>query len=161
MYLDLLRPCTSPYCYIPFFSRTFGPFNPTLDSTYTFLKTFFSEIAQRFPDQYLHLGGDEVNEDCWYVSRDFPPGILLGVALLCCEMTSGSYTLYRKKSVFHAQGGVLFFYRFDSEIYLCTYPCQALVGEGRGSPANHRNIIVRSVPRVVILIVREQDLKDI
>ena len=152
MYLDLLRPCTSPYCYIPFFSRTFGPFNPTLDSTYTFLKTFFSEIAQRFPDQYLHLGGDEVNEDCWYVSRDFPPPILLRVALplsrLCCEITSGSYTLYRKKSVFQAHAGVLFFYRFDSEIYLCTYPCQAVIWW----------VVIWWV---VILIVREQDMKNI
>lgn len=115
LYLDLLRPCTSPLLLYSIFSRKFGPFNPTLDSTYTFLKTFFSEIAQRFPDQYLHLGGDEVNEGCWYVSRDFPPRILLGVALplsrLCCEITSGSYTLYREKSVFQAQAGQPFWLR--------------------------------------------------
>lgn len=47
--------------------RSYGPINPTLDSTYTFLKKFFSEVAERFPDQYLHLGGDEVKDTCWYV----------------------------------------------------------------------------------------------
>ena len=46
--------------------RTFGPINPTLDSTYTFLKKFFSEVAEKFPDHYLHLGGDEVRDTCWY-----------------------------------------------------------------------------------------------
>ncbi|KAH9393890.1 hypothetical protein TYRP_021422 [Tyrophagus putrescentiae] len=42
-----------------------GPINPTHDSVYPFLQKLFAEIAQRFPDQYLHLGGDEVNFDCW------------------------------------------------------------------------------------------------
>ena len=52
-----------------FHCRTYGPINPTLDSTFTFLKKFFSEVAEKFPDQYLHLGGDEVHASCWYVKR--------------------------------------------------------------------------------------------
>ena len=56
--------------YVPFryVCRSYGPINPTLDSTFTFLKTFFSEVAERFPDHYLHLGGDEVGDKCWYVN---------------------------------------------------------------------------------------------
>ena len=44
---------------------TFGPINPTLDTTWTFLTAFFTEVAAIFPDPYLHVGGDEVDFDCW------------------------------------------------------------------------------------------------
>ncbi len=43
--------------------RFAGVFNPTLDptkeTTYTFLKNLFTEIAPLFPDEYFHIGGDE------------------------------------------------------------------------------------------------------
>jgi len=39
--------------------------NPTNPALYEFVQNLFSEIVQVFPDQYLHLGGDEVPFDCW------------------------------------------------------------------------------------------------
>ncbi len=50
-----------------YISSTYGPIDPTLESTWTFLEAFFTEVAQVFPDDYIHLGGDEVERETWYV----------------------------------------------------------------------------------------------
>ncbi len=40
-------------------------FNPTLEKTYEFFDAFFKEMAQLFPDEYMHIGGDENNGKQW------------------------------------------------------------------------------------------------
>jgi hexosaminidase len=49
--------------------RKWGVFDPamdpTLESTYKFLDAFIGEMARLFPDQYFHIGGDEVNGKQW------------------------------------------------------------------------------------------------
>ena len=49
--------------------RRWGIFDPTLDptreETYTFLDGLIGEITALFPDEYLHVGGDEVNGKEW------------------------------------------------------------------------------------------------
>ncbi len=40
-------------------------FNPTDDKTYKFLDEFLGEMAGLFPDEYLHIGGDESNGKQW------------------------------------------------------------------------------------------------
>src|SRR5262247_4066670 len=46
-----------------------GIFDPTLDPTreeiYQFLEAFFGEMAALFPDQYIHIGGDENEGKQW------------------------------------------------------------------------------------------------
>eukprot|EP00731_Ephydatia_muelleri_P037806 Em0567g4a len=57
---DFLTPCysgSSP-------NGEYGPVNPIEDATWTFLSSFFTEVAGVFPDTYLHLGGDEVDFSC-------------------------------------------------------------------------------------------------
>jgi len=39
--------------------------HPTKESTYTFLDGFFKEMADVFPDTYLHIGGDEAVATFW------------------------------------------------------------------------------------------------
>jgi hexosaminidase len=39
--------------------------DPTRESTYKFLETFIAEMAKLFPDEYFHIGGDEVNGKQW------------------------------------------------------------------------------------------------
>lgn len=49
--------------------RTWGIFDPAMDPTkeevYTFLDGFIGEMAGLFPDEYFHIGGDEVNGNQW------------------------------------------------------------------------------------------------
>jgi hexosaminidase len=49
--------------------RTWGIFDPvidpTTDYTYAFLDGFIGEMAALFPDDYFHIGGDEVNGRQW------------------------------------------------------------------------------------------------
>jgi len=49
--------------------RKWGIFNPTLDptreETYTLLDGLIGEITALFPDEYFHVGGDEVNGVQW------------------------------------------------------------------------------------------------
>ncbi len=49
--------------------RKWGVFNPTFDptnpNTYKFLDKFFKEMSALFPDEYMHIGGDENNGVQW------------------------------------------------------------------------------------------------
>jgi len=40
-------------------------FDPTREEVYTFLDGLLGEVAALFPDEYLHVGGDEVNGKQW------------------------------------------------------------------------------------------------
>src|SRR6266478_1343597 len=49
--------------------RKWGVFDPVMDptdeKTYKFLNEFIGEMARLFPDQFFHIGGDEVNGKEW------------------------------------------------------------------------------------------------
>ncbi|KAF7260445.1 hypothetical protein EG68_02226 [Paragonimus skrjabini miyazakii] len=47
-----------------------GPVNPTTDYTYDFMQKLLDELKTVFPDNMIHLGGDEVNFACWASNPD-------------------------------------------------------------------------------------------
>lgn len=57
----------------PSVTVTDGPCKDTLDptknETYEFLGEFLTEVTTVFPDEYLFLGGDEVQPNCWSGSK--------------------------------------------------------------------------------------------
>lgn len=52
--------------------RSWGVFDPTMDPSrkrlYAFLDSFIGEMAKLFPDEYFHIGGDEVSGKHWKAS---------------------------------------------------------------------------------------------
>jgi hexosaminidase len=42
-----------------------GPMNPINNETYSLLADLIKEVQELFPDKYFHVGGDEVQLDCW------------------------------------------------------------------------------------------------
>ena len=52
--------CLQPPC---------GQLDPSNDFTYTVLDGLFDDIVAAFPDEYIHLGADEVNVNCWNMSE--------------------------------------------------------------------------------------------
>jgi len=46
-----------------------GPINPIKEGTYEFLEELFQEVDEVFPDDYVHLGGDEVDFTCWDTNK--------------------------------------------------------------------------------------------
>ena len=52
--------CVEPPC---------GQLDPSNNFTYTVLEGLFNDIVAAFPDEYIHLGADEVNVNCWNMSE--------------------------------------------------------------------------------------------
>lgn len=44
---------------------TKGPMDPSNESLFDFLTALFEELSEVFPDNFVHLGGDEVDTTCW------------------------------------------------------------------------------------------------
>jgi hexosaminidase len=45
-------------------------FDPTKEETYQFFDKFFAEMAALFPDEYMHIGGDENNGKHWAANEE-------------------------------------------------------------------------------------------
>jgi hexosaminidase len=54
--------------------RRYGVMNPVMDptkeTTYEFLEAFWREMTALFPDEYVHIGGDENNGNMWNANAD-------------------------------------------------------------------------------------------
>ncbi|XP_045527657.1 beta-hexosaminidase subunit beta-like isoform X1 [Pieris brassicae] len=45
--------------------NSLGPMDPSSDSVYNIVQELYRELKTIFPDDHFHLGGDEVDTDCW------------------------------------------------------------------------------------------------
>jgi hexosaminidase len=54
-----------PYQIVREYGDAFGAIDPTKESTYRFLEGFLAEMVKLFPDDYFHIGGDEVDPKLW------------------------------------------------------------------------------------------------
>jgi hexosaminidase len=54
-----------PYNIVREFGDPSGVIDPTKESTYKFLDGFIGEMVKLFPDEYFHIGGDEVSAKAW------------------------------------------------------------------------------------------------
>jgi len=59
-----------PFNIVREFGDPEGVFDPTKESTYRFLEAFVAEMVMKlFPDEYFHIGGDEVSPKIWNNER--------------------------------------------------------------------------------------------
>lgn len=49
----------------PIWANYNGQLDPTLDKTYEVVKGVLDDVSEYFPDEFIHLGGDEVGFSCW------------------------------------------------------------------------------------------------
>ena len=47
------------------YSLTRETLDPTLNTTWDYVRLMYTDALKLFPDPYLFLGGDEVNPGCW------------------------------------------------------------------------------------------------
>jgi len=60
-----LSSSSAPLNVVHEFGDPTGVMDPTKESTYRFLEGFLGEMAKLFPDEYFHIGGDEVSAKVW------------------------------------------------------------------------------------------------
>ena len=76
-------------------------FNP-FDSTFEFLKHVIDEVADLFPGEFIHIGGDEVRKDAWLQNPDIQAcKQALGLA---DEHALQSYFIRRMEAILQARG---------------------------------------------------------
>lgn len=62
-YPQLLSNCTVEKSFL------YGPLNLAENFTYEFIKNLFTEVSGLFVDSFIHLGGDEVDSECWVQNK--------------------------------------------------------------------------------------------
>lgn len=49
---------------------SWGPVDPSKEENYARIENIWSDVANIFPDNYIHLGGDEVDYKCWQLDDE-------------------------------------------------------------------------------------------
>jgi len=62
---DKVRPYNVPHIYKIHGGPPGAALDPSMDTTYQFVEGILKDAATYFKDELMHLGGDEIAEDCW------------------------------------------------------------------------------------------------
>jgi hexosaminidase len=62
----LCKPSESGYNQAPWaLEPPSGALDPNNENTYTLIEKILTNVVKYFPDEYIHVGGDEVSAECW------------------------------------------------------------------------------------------------
>lgn len=93
-----------------------GQFDPSLDLTYEVIRDVMNETTGIFADDYIHLGGDEAQLDCW----ESHPHIIEFMRLHNISTLEGLQVYYRErqKEILRSLSGKKAIYWANEEINL-------------------------------------------
>ncbi|OHU96054.1 hypothetical protein BIW53_08720 [Pseudoalteromonas byunsanensis] len=111
--------------------RHWGVFKPLLDvskpQVYEFIETLFAQVATLFPDQYVHIGGDEVDPEQWLKNKD------IQALMQAQSFTDGhdlqAYFNQRVQAILHKQQRIMMGW---DEVYHPKLPRDIVVQSWRG-----------------------------
>jgi hexosaminidase len=113
-----------------YFSAMGSALNPSRPETFTFLDHLFGEMAELFPDQYFHVGGDEMSGADWKANPDVQHFMSENDLKTIGELESYFFGQVRKSVVAHGKSVVGW-----EEVARTAVPHDVLVQTWRSSSA--------------------------
>jgi hexosaminidase len=90
---EMVAPCTNVPAVSDIGPVNVVPIDPTSNVTYAVLETLLGEFAAAFPDEFVHLGGDEMQLACWEAEPHIK-AFMVGAGFLFMCIGKEKYYIY-------------------------------------------------------------------